>query len=251
VHLAFTYDGSGKAAGVKLYIDGQPQEVEVVTDTLEGSIRTSAPFQVARRTGGEASPETSVQDLKLYARALSPEEMRSLPHEDLAREIAQKPMAKWTVDERTIVTDYFFGSLDREAMALRGEIARLETEFQRATAGGVATPIAKERDSRAVGLRAEPRHVRRDQGARRSRRPRGATVVSLRSATQPARVRTLAFRPGTPAHRTRRREPDVAGTLRCRHRRKRRRTSAPSAHGRRTARSSTGLPWNSRKAAGT
>ncbi|WP_414662907.1 DUF1553 domain-containing protein [Horticoccus sp. 23ND18S-11] len=152
VHLAFTYDGSGKAAGVNLYVDGQRSEVDVVADTLTDSIRTAAPFQLARRTGGEASPETSFQDIRLYARALSADEARSLPHEDLAADVLRRPMAAWSDDERKLVTDYFFSTIDQPAIALRAEIARLETQFQRATAGGVATLIAKERDSRAVAF---------------------------------------------------------------------------------------------------
>ena len=34
VHVAVTYDGSGKAAGVKVYYDGQPQETLVEADKL-------------------------------------------------------------------------------------------------------------------------------------------------------------------------------------------------------------------------
>ncbi len=152
VHLAFTYDGSGKAAGVKLYINGRPQEVEVITDTLDGSIRTSAPFQLARRTGGSASPETCFQDVRVYTRELAADEVARLPHEDLAAEVVRRPMAEWNEDERKIAADFFFQHVDRPAMDLRAEIARRETEFQRATAGGFVMSISKERESRPVGF---------------------------------------------------------------------------------------------------
>ncbi|MBL9210515.1 MAG: DUF1553 domain-containing protein, partial [Opitutaceae bacterium] len=152
VHLAFTYDGSGKAAGVRLFINGRPQEVEVVTDTLSGSIRTTAPLQLARRTGGSASPETSFQDVRVYARALAADEVARMTHEDLASEVVRRPMATWNEDERKIVADYFFSQVDRTAIELRAEIARRETEFQRATAGGFVMSIAKERESRPVGF---------------------------------------------------------------------------------------------------
>lgn len=42
-YVAATYDGSGKAAGIKLYLDGKPENVEVVKDTLTGSIVDSKP----------------------------------------------------------------------------------------------------------------------------------------------------------------------------------------------------------------
>ena len=152
VHLAFSYDGSGKAAGVRLYIDGKLQEVEVLSDNLTDTIKTTAPFQLARRTGSDASPETSFQDIRVFARALTLEEAGSLPHEDLAREILQRPMGAWNADERKVVTDFFFQNIDQPAIAMRSEIARLEKEFQRATAGGVTTLIARERESRPVGF---------------------------------------------------------------------------------------------------
>lgn len=152
VHLAFSYDGSGRAEGVSLYIDGQPQDVEVLANTLTDSIRTSAPWQLARRTGGDASPETSFQDLRLYARALTADEVRRMSHEDVVTGILPKPIASWTADERKIVEDFYFRNVDREAIALRAEIARRETDFQRATAGGVVTMIARERESRPAAF---------------------------------------------------------------------------------------------------
>ncbi|MEY4941612.1 MAG: hypothetical protein RIQ93_3347, partial [Verrucomicrobiota bacterium] len=152
VHLAFTYDGSGKAAGVRLYINGEPQEVEVASDTLSDTIRTTAPFQLARRTGGSASPETGFQDVRVYARSLNADEVRSMSHGDLVSDIIKKPMASWSGDERKLVSDFFFDHVDQPAIKLRSEIARMETEFQRATAGGIATPISSERESRATGF---------------------------------------------------------------------------------------------------
>jgi hypothetical protein len=152
VHLAFTYDGSGKAAGVRLFINGRPQEVDVVADNLAGSIRTTAPLQLARRTGGSASPETCFQDVRVYARALGVDEMARLPHEDLAAEVIRRPVAEWSEDDRKIAADFFLQQVDRTAMDLRAEIARRETEFQRATAGGFVMSIAKERESRPVGF---------------------------------------------------------------------------------------------------
>src|SRR5262249_44683994 len=47
-HVTATYSGSGKAAGMKLYIDGQPQELKVVKDKLDGTIRTTVPMTFSR-----------------------------------------------------------------------------------------------------------------------------------------------------------------------------------------------------------
>ena len=44
-----TYDGSGKAAGLALYVNGKPLAVDVVRDALAGSIATDAPLTVGSR----------------------------------------------------------------------------------------------------------------------------------------------------------------------------------------------------------
>jgi len=77
-HLAFTYDGSGKAAGVKLYLNGESVKLAVRVDKVSGSIKSDAPFRIGRR-GGDASPfHGVVDDLRIYGRALAPEEVAGL-----------------------------------------------------------------------------------------------------------------------------------------------------------------------------
>ena len=76
-HLAFTYDGSGKAAGLTIYVNGEPVKTVVQKDKLTGSITTPAPFSIGHR-GGAAAPFTgSVDDLRIFSRALAPNEMRA------------------------------------------------------------------------------------------------------------------------------------------------------------------------------
>ena len=56
VHVLATYDGSGKAAGVKVYLNGVPQPVDVQMDTLKSSIKTLVPFKVGQRNTGDRLP---------------------------------------------------------------------------------------------------------------------------------------------------------------------------------------------------
>ena len=77
-HLAFTYDGSGKAAGLKLYLNGATVEVTVKADHLTGSIKTGAPFSIGRSGGARAPFTGRVDDLQIYERSLSATEVASL-----------------------------------------------------------------------------------------------------------------------------------------------------------------------------
>lgn len=76
-HLLATYDGSSKAAGVKIYLNGKALTLEVERDNLTASINTSAPFRIGRREGGGAY-KGWIDDLRLYTRVLSAAEATQL-----------------------------------------------------------------------------------------------------------------------------------------------------------------------------
>ncbi len=77
-HLAFTYDGSGKAAGVKLFLNGQPVATKVLKDKLTGTIKTTAPFAIGRRGGGGSPFTGRVDELHIFPRALTEKEVGTL-----------------------------------------------------------------------------------------------------------------------------------------------------------------------------
>jgi cytochrome c553 len=76
-HLVVNYDGSGKAAGLRLYVDGQLVETEILKDHLTGSSRTPAPLSVGDSKLGP--PYRGVMDeLRVYNRALSDADIKNL-----------------------------------------------------------------------------------------------------------------------------------------------------------------------------
>ena len=118
LHVFFTYDGSRRAAGVKVYLNGKLAETEVKLDTLgpRDSIRTDAAMHLGRRDDFLPMRETRFQDVRFYKRALTPDEVARLPFEDLAGAIvARQPDAtKWTTDEKFVAADRFLGEKDRD-----------------------------------------------------------------------------------------------------------------------------------------
>ena len=154
LHVFFTYNGSRKAAGVKIYVNGQPVETEVKLDTLtaKDSIRTDAAMHLGRRDDFQPMRETRYQDVRFYRRALSVEEVARLPFEDLAAEIVarQPDPAKWTTDEAFVVADrHFLGEVDAEAKKLAAAVAAHDGAFEALTKDGDATLIAVEKSTPA------------------------------------------------------------------------------------------------------
>jgi mono/diheme cytochrome c family protein len=93
-HLLINYDGSGKARGFRIYVDGKPSETEIVKDALSGTFRTSAALEVGNKnTGGLFQGQLG--DLRIYTRTLTDTEAENLavhyPARVLLTELAGAP----------------------------------------------------------------------------------------------------------------------------------------------------------------
>ena len=144
-HVLATYDGSGRASGVRLYVDGQPQAVKVVKDALAGTIRTAVPLEFGRQYP-DANPlrQSRYQDFRYYARALSPEEAARVPREDYVSVVTRRPMASWSEDEFKAVSDFYFLQEDEITRALVARLPALNAELDRLAAGGDLALVSEE-----------------------------------------------------------------------------------------------------------
>jgi mono/diheme cytochrome c family protein len=144
-HITATYSGSGKAGGMKLYVDGQPQELKVVKDKLDGTVRTSAPMTFGR-IFPDVDPlrQSAFQDFRFYARELAPEEAARVPYEDYVSEIAQKPHPTWSDDESKVVSDFYFAQRDEPTRALTAQLPALNSDLDRFSKDGDITLVSEE-----------------------------------------------------------------------------------------------------------
>jgi hypothetical protein len=145
IHLIATYDGSGKAAGVSLYLDGVPQYLTVVKDGLKGSASTSAPLEFGR-THPDNNPlrQTAFQDFRFYQRELSAGEASRLPFADEVAEVARKPMGEWSEDEFHTVSEYYFAERDEPTRVLKAQLPALNQELERLAKDGGIELISEE-----------------------------------------------------------------------------------------------------------
>jgi hypothetical protein len=134
VHLFITYDGSGKAGGLRIYVNGKTVDVEILNDSLRpgDSIRTGATTHLGRRDDDHPLRETRFQDVRFYRRALSPNEVARLPFEDVAAEIVsrQSDPARWNRDEAFVTLDrYYLKEQDEPAKQLISRIEALQAKI--------------------------------------------------------------------------------------------------------------------------
>jgi hypothetical protein len=79
-HAMVTYDGSSKANGVAIYINGKAAALQVHEDRLSGTIVTGQPLRLGKRSTAFAL-KGALADIRIYSRALAGDEIRSLVEE--------------------------------------------------------------------------------------------------------------------------------------------------------------------------
>ena len=80
VHVVVTYDGSSRAAGLTIYVDGEPAAVETVRDNLTKGITGGGAlvFTVGQRFRDRGFKSGLVDELKVFGRCITPLEAAQL-----------------------------------------------------------------------------------------------------------------------------------------------------------------------------
>jgi hypothetical protein len=127
-HVFVTYDGSGKAAGAHMYIDGKQVQTETQNDTLKGPLTTAVHLRVGRRTE-ENTFTGKVDDVLVYDRELKPDEVAKIASVNPAIPLLEIPIAQRTPDQKLQITklwstdhDSVFASLDKRRSQAQSDL---------------------------------------------------------------------------------------------------------------------------------
>ena len=134
-HLVMSYDGSGKASGVKFYVNGKPTLTEVVKDNLSGTFRIAAALEIGNKANGKPF-EGGLDDLRLYNRPVTDEEAEILgirmPARSVLLALAGKPAQEMaTLQPEKAPPEAEIGE-EEKAETPEAKAARLEKEHQAA-----------------------------------------------------------------------------------------------------------------------
>jgi hypothetical protein len=103
-HVAVTYDGSRAAAGISVYVDGKPQRLKVHLDYINSSFALDKPFRIG---GGREPFEGELDDVRVYTRALSSDEVSWVASPDSIEEIVARPTTERTAVQTSKLTACF------------------------------------------------------------------------------------------------------------------------------------------------
>jgi hypothetical protein len=149
-HVLVSYDGSAKAAGVRVYVNGMLQAVDVFTDKLQNTIRTQVPLKIGQRHSTERLKDAAVQDVRLYGRALSPAEAMQLAQTPRAQELLALPTAKRGDKERGELFDWYLAAMDEVTRSLNARQAALMQEEVALKSRGTIAYVMQERPEEPV-----------------------------------------------------------------------------------------------------
>ncbi|MDB6140634.1 MAG: hypothetical protein JWO94_3706, partial [Verrucomicrobiaceae bacterium] len=147
-----TYNGSGNAAGVKIYLDGVEEKVRVTANTLtaKASILTTTPLRIGQRSGNQVFYGGSVQDMRLYSRNLKPEEVKTIASVGPLREILAAASDKRTPKQREALYAHYLETRDDAYMTVSLGLNKLETEREAIKARSPQTHIQEEKMGKAM-----------------------------------------------------------------------------------------------------
>lgn len=141
-HVAVTYDGSARANGLTLSINGQPAKIEIVRDNLFKNSGSSASYSFGERFRDSGLRGGAVDDIHLYGRAITPLEIEAL-HSDkpLADHIASLPRDQAGLAK---LQEYYFSAIDEDCRKATADLHALRLTLRQTLDGVRELPIMEE-----------------------------------------------------------------------------------------------------------
>lgn len=139
-HLAVSYDGSRKAEGVKLWLDGVPLETNLEQNSLQGDTDTAEPLRLGRRSSG-LFLSGSLADVKFFEVPLDDRLVETLRKRDLRQQVASLTVDTASLPEATAT--YLRSSFSQEAQQA---VEQLQKQRGQAAGSVQTTMVMRDRD---------------------------------------------------------------------------------------------------------
>ncbi|SMP71290.1 Planctomycete cytochrome C [Neorhodopirellula lusitana] len=150
-HVSLTYDGSSKASGLQLFIDGKPAHTHIVQDSLTRSIAKwnggYNDFAIGSRYRDRGFKDGSVDEFRGFDRQLSQIEVQQLAGGPTVVEILTKPADQLTASETELLHEYWLLAVDAHAATLRDAIGKARAGWNKTMDSTDAITIMREQET--------------------------------------------------------------------------------------------------------
>ncbi|MBX7103888.1 MAG: DUF1553 domain-containing protein [Gemmataceae bacterium] len=147
VHVTVVYDGSASAKGLRIFYNGEAQQVDIEADRLKTASRSPVPLSVGQRHATDRVKGLHLNDARFYGRALSAGEVMQLASSSRAVEILSRPKSDRSPAERDELFAWWLATIDAPYRALDTKADSLKREesaiLGRGTVAHVMNEMAK------------------------------------------------------------------------------------------------------------
>ncbi|SDD83280.1 Planctomycete cytochrome C [Mucilaginibacter pineti] len=136
IQLTATYDGSSKAAGFKLYMDGTEMRMETTMDALTKDILFNGGgpgLQIGAWWRGRGFKDGKVDDITVYNRTLTPFEVKTLAQKAAWSQIAVKAKALLSPEDKNSLKAYYLSAVDPDVQSEEQKLTALRTQLSDST----------------------------------------------------------------------------------------------------------------------
>lgn len=126
LHVVVTNDGSSRADGLKIFLNGQPADCEVVRDHLTKNITGGGGdnLAVGARNRDRGFTGGLVDDLQVFERELTPIEIAQISDDHSLADALQAPADELTGEQKAALFEYYLANVDDE---YRQQLAAVRT----------------------------------------------------------------------------------------------------------------------------
>ena len=126
-HIFFTYSATGKASGVRVFVDGVLQTLTIQTDSLttERYYNNDKSLLLGRSDTGLAFAGGSIDELRIYKRRLDDSEVQAIYLVDQLASAGTKPIGDWTSEEIDDLKLLYLAQVDPVYTELTGQFDEL------------------------------------------------------------------------------------------------------------------------------
>jgi hypothetical protein len=153
-HIVFTYDGSRRRTGMKLWVDGKPWLAYGVGEDLiplKGTIATKAKLTVGWDGNKKYYEDGAIADLRILNRVVSSEEVKLLGEWNKAWAAREKRPEELLASERDALMAVYLQQADARGQELAARLGEVEIERAKLEQRGSFTHVMQERpDSQAA-----------------------------------------------------------------------------------------------------
>lgn len=133
IHLMATYDGSSKARGFKLYLDGREMAMQTTMDQLTKDILSNVGLQVGAWGRGWGLKGGQVDDIIVYDRELTPYEVAVATGKNSWETIAAKAPDALSPQEKEMLRAYYLSTSNPATLAALKELTDLRNTLADST----------------------------------------------------------------------------------------------------------------------